>query len=197
MSTATGPDRDVADMDRLAAGHDAALSDLMERHGQLVFHYLIRLLHDEADAADLAQETFVRVYQNRSKFDPQQKFSTWLFTIASNLARDRLRWRHRHPQVSLDAENPETGGSLQDVLAESGPSPGESLDAAERADTVREAVLALTEDLRVPLVLAEYEGRSQSEIALILHCSVKAVEMRIYRARQQLRRRLEKLIRVA
>ena len=196
MSTATGPDRDVADMDRLAAGHDAALSDLMERHGQLVFHYLIRLLHDEADAADLAQETFVRVYQNRSKFDPQQKFSTWLFTIASNLARDRLRWRHRHPQVSLDAENQETGGSLQDVLAESGPSPGESLDAAERADTVREAVLALTEDLRVPLVLAEYEGRSQSEIALILHCSVKAVEMRIYRARQQLRRRLEKLIRV-
>lgn len=197
MSTATGPDRDVADMDRLAAGHDAALNDLMERHGQPVFHYLIRLLHDEADAADLTQETFVRVYQNRSKFDPEQKFSTWLFTIASNLARDRLRWRHRHPQVSLDAENQETGGSLQDVLAESGPSPGEALDAAERADTVRAAVLALAEDLRLPFVLAEYEGRSQSEIALILHCSVKAVEMRIYRARQQLRRRLEKLIRVA
>jgi RNA polymerase sigma-70 factor (ECF subfamily) len=194
MSTETGDDRDVVDMRRLAAGHDAALNDLMERHGQPLFHFLLRLLHHETDAADLAQESFVRVYQNCRKFNPNRKFSTWLYTIATNLARDRLRWRLRHPQVSLDAESDETGAKLSDVLTDDTVLPSEGIEARERAATVRDAVAALAEDLRVPLILAEYEGRSQAEIAAILDCSVKAVEMRIYRARQQLRVRLEKVL---
>ena len=194
MSTEISDGQDAADMEHLAAGRDAALNDLMERHSEPLFHFLIRLLHDEADATDLAQETFVRVYQNCRKFDLGQKFSTWLYTIATNLARDRLRWRLRHPQVSLDAENDETGAKLGDVLPEKAPLPSETIEANERAATVRDAVAALPEELRVPLVLAEYEGQSQVEIAGILNCSVKAVEMRIYRARQQLRGRLEKLL---
>lgn len=95
-------------MSRLAAGHDRALNDLMERHAPKLFNYLIRCLRNEDDAADTAQETFVRVYQNRAKFDLRQKFSTWLYTIATNLVKDRYRWRSRHPQVSLDAENEAT-----------------------------------------------------------------------------------------
>ena len=92
-------------MTRLAAGHDAALNDLMDRHAERLFQYLVRSLQNDDDAADLAQETFVRVYQNRTKFDPSKKFSTWLYTIASYLVRTRYRWRTRHPQVSLDAAN--------------------------------------------------------------------------------------------
>jgi RNA polymerase sigma-70 factor (ECF subfamily) len=191
MSTATSDEQDVVDMERLAAGHEAALDHLMERHGERLFHFLIRLLQNDDDAADLAQESFVRVYQHRRSFDRKQKFSTWLYAIASNLARDRFRWRARHPQVSLDAESEEGGGALADVLSESKPSPSQTLEASERAAAVRAAIAALAEDLRLPLVLAEYEGRAQAEIAQILDCSVKAVEMRIYRARQQLRERLQ------
>src|SRR5579859_93280 len=116
MNPQSVDEQDVQDMARLADGHESALNSLMERHGEKLFHYLIRSLQDENDAADLAQETFVRVYQNRSKFDPDQKFSTWLYAIASNLVRDRYRWRSRHPQVSLDAENDETDASLKDNL---------------------------------------------------------------------------------
>ena len=101
--------QDADEMARLAGGHDPALNRLMERHAEKLFHYLVRSLQNESEAADLAQETFVKVYQNRAKFDTRQKFSTWLYAIASNLVRDRYRWRARHPQVSLDAENHETG----------------------------------------------------------------------------------------
>jgi RNA polymerase sigma-70 factor (ECF subfamily) len=191
MSTATREDPDAVEMERLAAGQDAALNSLMERHSERLFHYLIRLVQNESDAEELAQESFVRVYQHRARFDTKQKFSTWLYAIASNLARDRFRWRVRHPQVSLDAEGESTGGPLSDVLPANKPSPSQSMEANERADAVRGAVAALPEDLRLPLVLAEYEGRAQAEIAQILECSVKAVEMRIYRARQQLRERLQ------
>lgn len=186
--TDSGPDaQDAQDMARLAAGHDAALNELMERHAGKLFHYLIRCLRDEAEAEDVAQETFVRVYQHRTKFDPGQRFSTWLYTIATNLVRDRHRWRARHPQVSLEAEDGDTGTELGARLAHSGAGPGEALESAERAAVVREAVAALPEELRTPLLLAEYEDKPQAEIAQILSCSVKAVETRIYRARKLLR----------
>jgi len=194
MSTGTREDPDAADMERLAAGHDTALEGLMERHGERLFHYLIRLLQNENDAADATQESFVRIYQLRSRFDASQKFSTWLYAIASNIARDRLRWRVRHPQVSLDAQIEESGRRVMDHLPDNVPSPHQTLEATERASAVRDAVAALPDDFRLPLVLAEYEGRPQAEIAEILGCSIKAVEMRIYRARQRLREQLRSFL---
>ena len=195
---APNPDElDVQNMSRLAAGHDAALNELMERHGERLFHYLVRSLQNEDDAADLAQETFVKVYQSRTRFDPSQKFSTWLYAIASNLVRDRYRWRSRHPQVSLDAESDATGDSFRDSLPGGGSSPNESVQVEERAEAVRVAVAALPEELRQPLLLAEYEERSHAEIGAILGCSAKAVETRIYRARLQLRASLGRLLECA
>jgi RNA polymerase sigma-70 factor (ECF subfamily) len=180
-------EQDAQDMTRLAGGHDAALNDLMDRHAERLFHFLVRSLQNETDAADLAQETFVKIFQNRAKFDPQQKFSTWLFTIANNLVRDRYRWRSRHQQVSLDAENDQTESALKDTLTAVEPHPDQSLQTEERAGEVRKAVAALPDELKQPLILAVYQDLSQAEIATILNCSVKAVETRIYRARQQLR----------
>jgi RNA polymerase sigma-70 factor, ECF subfamily len=187
-------EQDGRDMARLGAGEDAALNALMDRHGQKLFHYLVRSLQDEFEAADLAQETFVKVYQNRAKFDSRQKFSTWLFAIASNLVRDRYRWRSRHPQVSLDSENEETERRLRDLLPAGGPLPDERIQTEERAEVVRKAIASLPEELRQPLLLAVYENLPQAEIALILSCSVKAVETRIYRARQQLRSKLSTIM---
>jgi RNA polymerase sigma-70 factor (ECF subfamily) len=197
MNAATCDEHDRQDMERLAAGHDAALNDLMGRHAERLFHYVIRCLRKEDDAEDVAQESFIRVYQHRGRFDPKQRFSTWLYAIATNLVKDRFRYRARHPQVSLEAENETTGGELGGNLPAQNPLPSESVQAGERAELVRQAVAALPEELRTPLILAEYEEKSQAEIAAILDCSVKAVEMRIYRARQQLRARLGTVLEVA
>jgi len=155
-----------------------------------LFNYLIRCLQNEEDAADTAQESFVRVYLNRAKFDPSQRFSTWLYAIATNLVKDRYRYRSRHPQVSLDAENEAAGGNFVEALPEQRPMPSETLLAKERAEIVRRAVSALPEELRVPLVLFEYEELSHAEISVVLRCSPKAAETRIYRARKQLRDKL-------
>ena len=187
-------EQDRLDMTRLAASHGAALNNLMGRHAEKLFHYLVRSLQNEDDAADLAQETFVRVYQNRTKFDARQKFSTWLYAIASNLVRDRYRWRKRHPQVSLDAANDATGNDFGESLPDVAPSASETAQRNERAEAVRRAVAALPEKWRVPLILAEYEEKSHAEIGEILRCSAKAVEVRIYKARQRLRESLGPLL---
>lgn len=159
-----------------------------------LFYYLVRLLLDEADAADLAQETFLRVYENRKKFNPSKRFSAWLYTIANNLVRDRFRWRRRHPQLSLDAGIVATGDDLGELLPSRAPSPSETVQSGERAEAVRRAVAALPEQLRIPLLLSEYEEKSHIEIGQILRCSPKAVETRIYRARRQLRSSLSEML---
>jgi len=187
-----GPEpNDAADMQQLVNGHDAALNSLMERHGERLFHYLVRHLQNEEDAAEIAQEAFVRVYQHRAKFDARQKFSTWLYTIATNLARDRLKWRARHPQVSLNQPVGEGNHELGDALPDAKPRPDDALAASERTQAVRDAIAALPEDLRAALVLSEYELLANAEVAQVLGCSVKAVESRIYRAKQRLRELLQ------
>ena len=192
QATADSPDPDAVDMGRLAAGDDSALDDLMDRHATRVFHFLFRMLGDEDDARDLAQETFVRVYKNRQSFHGGERFTNWLYTIAGNLGRNQLRWRSRHPNTSLDAENPQTGSTLGEVLPSRAASPGEALVEQERRREVRRAIVELPEGLREPLVLCEFEDRSVAEAASILEMSPKAVEARLYRARQALRARLRR-----
>jgi RNA polymerase sigma-70 factor (ECF subfamily) len=183
--------RDRADMKRLMAGQDTALNDLMERHATPVFRFLCRMVGNEDDANDLAQETFARVFKSAASFRLEQRFSTWLFTIAANLARNHFRWRARHPNVSLDAENPETEQTLGGTLPSNDPAPNEEALATERAQAVRAAVGKLPEDLREAIVLCEWEDRSTAEAATILETTPKAVESRLYRARGILRERLK------
>lgn len=191
METTESDAQDRADMARLAAGHDATLNDLMERHATPVFRLLCRMLNNEDDANDLAQETFVRVFQARASFDANKKFSTWLFTIAANLARNQIRWRTRHPNISLDGETNPGDQPLANTLAAVGPTPKEQVLSAERAAAVRAAVNSLPEDMREAIVICEWEERSMAEAAVILDATPKAVESRLYRARQILRERLK------
>ncbi len=190
MTTVSADDQDRNAMARLVAGHDSALDELMSRHAERLYHYLLRVLQNEADAADVAEESFVRVFQNRHRFQAQKKFSTWLYAIATNLARDAQRYHGRRPKVSLDVEPGETSQPLREILPDPGANPSESLEREERAEVVRKAVHDLPEELRLPLILSEYEEKSHAEIGAILNCTAKAVEMRLYRARQELRVRL-------
>jgi RNA polymerase sigma-70 factor, ECF subfamily len=195
-------DHDTDELDRaamasLASGRDAALNELIERHGPRIFHYVLRSLNDEEEAADIAQETFFRVYQNRGKFRSDARFTPWLYMIATNLLRDRLRRMMRHPEVSLQGLEEMSGPGVVERSVPATPSPDEDAISNERAEAVRNAVQALPEDLRTPLILAEYENRSHAEIGTMLNCSAKAVEMRIYRARHQLRAALQTILQMA
>lgn len=183
--------RDRADMERLMAGHDAALNDLMERHATPIFQFLCRMVGNDEDANDLAQETFVRVFRARDQFRLGDRFSTWLYTIAANLARNHFRWRARHPSVSMQAPAEDPGQTLENTLPAYGPSPGEQTAIAERAAIVRAEVARLPEELREAIVLCEWEDRSMADAAAILESTPKAIESRLYRARKILRERLK------
>lgn len=192
MDTTEADAQDRADMVRLQRGHDPALNDLMERHATAVFHLLCRMLNNEDDANDLAQETFVRVFRAKDSYKLEQRFSTWLFTIAANLGRNHIRWRTRHPNVSLSAELGESEHTLGDTLVSEKPAPTDEALAAERAAAVRRAVEALPEDMREAIVLCEWEELSMAEAAAVAKTTVKAIESRLYRARQILRGELKK-----
>ncbi|MCU0787443.1 MAG: sigma-70 family RNA polymerase sigma factor [Verrucomicrobia bacterium] len=194
MPTTEQDAHDCADMERLVAGHDASLNDLMSRHAESVFRFLSRMLGNEEDAQDLAQETFVRVYRARESFHPDRKFTTWLYTIAANLARNHLRWRARHPAVSLETSARDGDPTVGQGLVATGNTPETELAFQERLATVRQAVGQLPEDLREALVLCEWEELSMVEAAEILHTTPKAVDSRLYRARRQLRERLAPLL---
>jgi RNA polymerase sigma factor (sigma-70 family) len=188
---------DTFDMVALRCGDELALNRIMGRHREKIFHYLIRLLQDEEEALDLAQETFVRVFLNRDKFNTKNRFSSWMYAIATNLARDRMRWLSRHKNVSLEAPVGNSEVSLGDLLKENRLAPDESLERDEQIKQVKEALAEIPEDLRTPLVLVEYEELSQAEIATVLNCTPKAVENRLYRARKLLRDKLGRLLSAA
>ncbi len=190
-----GPDStdalDRADMARLTAGDAVALNSLMDRHAASVFHFLCRMLGNEDDANDLAQETFARVYRARDSFRLDQRFGTWLFTIAANLGRNQLRWRSRHPNVSLDASSEALDQPLGSLLPDGGPTPDEVAGKTERAEAVRAALRQLPEEMREAIVLCEWEDLSVAEAAAVMNTTPKAVESRLYRARNLLRERLK------
>jgi RNA polymerase sigma-70 factor, ECF subfamily len=180
-------DLDTEAMRRLASGDDRALTEIMERWKIRLSAYLLRFTGSEIVARDLAQETFVRLYQSHTRFRPtasRRCFSTWLFGIASNLARNHLRWQGRHPTVPLEeAGDPTASGD-----------PAASAQQEERSRAVGKAIAGLASDLRETLILSEYEGLSHAEIGVIAGCSVKAVERRLSHAREQLRKALSRYL---
>jgi RNA polymerase sigma factor (sigma-70 family) len=169
-------------MTALAAGDSAALDTLMLRWQRPLQAYLLRHLGNEADALDLVQETFVRLYRARARYRPGARFTTWMFQIALNLARDHARKRARRRTDSLEDAPSSAAG-----LASPGPAPDLSARQAEEIEAVRAALAALPDELREVLVLFEYEDLSHAEIAEIVGASPKAVETRLYRAREKLR----------
>ena len=179
-------------MSRLQAGEDAALAPLMLRWEVPVKRFIFRLIGNRADAEDLAQEVFVRVYTKRASYRVGAKFSTWCFSIAANQAKNRLRWWRRRSELSLDAWA-EAGGETADE-SPAGVQASKAAVQAERSVAVQKAVAALPVDLRTALVLFEYEQQSVIEIAEALHCTPKAVENRLYRARQKLSESLAPLL---
>src|SRR5438105_7504905 len=137
-------------MSRLQAGDDAALAPLMQRWEGPMKRFLFRLIGNTAEAEDLAQEVFVRIYTKRASYRTGAKFSTWGFSIAANQAKNRLRWWRRRPALSLNAWT-EAGGEPLDESA-AGAQPSSQAVGHERIAAVQHATAALPLDLRTALV---------------------------------------------
>jgi RNA polymerase sigma-70 factor (ECF subfamily) len=185
-----GTDTDETLMIRLREGDDLALNALMERWEKPLISFITRYTNNHSDAVELAQETFVRLYEHRKRYWVKGKFSTWIFTIAVNLCRNHARWKKRHPSVALVSED---GIDLTDTLVAEEDSPDMVNARSDDAEWVRRAVQELQHDLRTVVLLFEFEGMSHSEIGQVLKCSPKAVETRLYRARKALKLSLQEL----
>ena len=185
------PDSDETLMTRLREGDDLALNALMERWEQPLIGFATRYTNNRSDALELAQETFVRVYENRKRYRAKGKFSTWMFSIAANLCKNHARWKRRHPSV---AQVTDDGVDLAEALPSTNDSPDAESVRADEAEQVRRAVQELPHDLRTVVLLFEFQGFSHAEIAGVLKCSVKAVETRLYRARKALKASLGELL---
>jgi RNA polymerase sigma-70 factor (ECF subfamily) len=192
MPTEIQTDENAEIMLRLKGGEDSALNELMRRWQTPLVAFLLRYVGNQEDALDLAQETFVRVYESRQRYQPTAKFSAWLFAIATNLARNLARWRQRHPAVPLDAADDDDKPGLGSVIPAPGDSPADTAERSDLANAVREHVQNLPHDLKTVVLLFEYQDLGYEEIAATLGCTPKAVETRLYRARQILRESLAK-----
>jgi RNA polymerase sigma-70 factor (ECF subfamily) len=186
------PSQDWILVDRVKAGDDSAFDALMLQYRRPILRFVFRIVGDAAEAEDLGQEVFVRAYRAMRKPAFRQtgvSFSAWIFQIARNAARDLLRLRHRHPADSLSVME-DDGASL--------PATGPTTPAEVTSNDVRHqiaaAVARLPEDQRTAFVLSEYEDQSTAVIAAVMHCSTKAVEARLYRARHILRHQLAHLL---
>ncbi len=161
------------------------MASLMQRWEVPVRRFIFRLIGNDSEAEDLAQEVFVKLYLKRASYRSGARFSTWVFTLAANLSKNRLRWWRRRPTLSLNAWL-EEGLEPEDVTV----SPSQLAMKKEqqvRAAAVQAAVARLPVDQRTALVLFEFEAKSMSEIAEIEGCTSKAIENRLYRARLALR----------
>jgi RNA polymerase sigma-70 factor (ECF subfamily) len=188
-------DTSAEHMRALVAGRKLALNELMTLWEAPLLRFVFRYVQNDAEARDLVQETFVRVYLHRERFRPDSSFSTWAFTIAANLCRNHRRWRGRHPTVSLDEPSLNETTRHDQIVCPSS-SPDHTAQKTERIEALKAAIAELPHDLRTTLLLYEYEELSYREIASILSCTEKGVESRLVRARAALRKKLTTLLKV-
>jgi RNA polymerase sigma-70 factor (ECF subfamily) len=190
----TAQDPDVRLMLRVRDGDAAAFEELMLRYQNRVVSLLGHLTGHRDMAEDLAQEVFLRIYRARKRYVPGSKFSTWLFTIAHNVASNAQRTLSRRKEVNLAARGgSDTGAFSLDsaAVAASGLMPARQLDKLELRDVVNMAVAALNERQREAVLLNKFEHLSYEEIAEVMQLTPSAVKSLLTRARANLRDVLE------
>jgi len=187
-------DPDVRLMLEVREGSAQAFEELVLRYQNRLLTVLEHLVGDRDQAEDLAQEVFLRVYRARKSYEPGAKFSTWLFTIANNVASNALRSRARRREVSLDAQQSGSlsSGPLASLMqASTGQMPARQLDKVEMREIVRVALDVLNQRQRLAVLLNKFEGMSYAEIAEVMQLSPQAIKSLLSRARMALREVLE------
>ncbi|HKA23411.1 MAG TPA: sigma-70 family RNA polymerase sigma factor [Candidatus Eisenbacteria bacterium] len=182
-------------MAEAAEGSERAFTELVGRYRSRVLNLVSRLLNDREASDDISQEVFVRVYLHRKNYRRGAKFSTWLFTIAANLAKNEIRRRKRRRNwSSLDELQEQLHDSSLQLMDPKGNREAE-VDSAQIQGIVGEAITTLPERYRLALVLRDVEGLAYEEIAQVLGIPGGTVRSRINRARLMLKKKLEPMLR--
>jgi RNA polymerase sigma-70 factor (ECF subfamily) len=179
--------KDVSLMQLVGAGDAVAFEELVERHQRLVVGTVARMLGNNSEVEDIAQQVFVRVWRSAKRYVPRAKFTTWLLKITRNLVFNELRRRSRHTQMSLQVESEDEERPIKDERAMA---PDASLLEQELQQAIESAIAQLPETQRMAVVLRRYDDLSYEQIADVLDQSVPAVKSLLFRARTELRTRL-------
>lgn len=175
---------DSAVVTAFLAGEERGFSELVDRYQTRLLNFIYRTIGDRDRAEDLVQEVFIRVYRHLHRFDRSKKFSTWVYTIASNLAKNELRNRARNPLVLFQTmqgatDDDERPLQFEDTTAR----PDDLFRKRHLRELVEDTVAKLPEHHREVFVLRELEGKSYEEIAEITDCNLGTVKSRLNRAR--------------
>jgi RNA polymerase sigma-70 factor, ECF subfamily len=174
IMTAEKPDSELLGL--VAAGAQAAFAELVQRHQDKVFNLAYRFSRNRQDAEDLAQEVFFKVWKYARTFKGRSAFSTWLYRLAVNTC---LNYRQKK---KIDPEPLPLLGDLQAKTTTA----GEEIISRERESLLNKALNGLPVRQKMALILANFEGKSYEEIAVIMEVSLAAVETLLFRARQNL-----------
>lgn len=197
MTEASTAQVDISELvRRVKDGDDEAFGMLVEQYQDNIYGYVFRMLHDPEEAEDVAQEVFIRAYQNLAGFRETASFKTWLYRIATNLAIDAARARksRRAETFSLDEPVATDEGELQRQVPADRPGPAGLAESSELQQLVAAAIAQLSAKLRTVITLYDIEGLSYKEIAEVLGCPVGTIKSRLFNARNQLRDELEEKI---
>ena len=179
----------------MQAGSEDAFAYLLKLYQDPVFNLIAHIVENNADAADVLQDVFLKVFRGVRHFHGESSLKTWIYRIAvheaSNHRRSRIR-RHRREPFSLEESTTEPVSSLADGRAET---PYQVLEQSERQDLVKRALASLAQPYRTVVVLREMEGLSYEEIARVLGVAEGTVKSRLMRGRELLRRKISRLIR--
>jgi RNA polymerase sigma-70 factor (ECF subfamily) len=189
-------DPDVRLMYRVRDDEPGAFELLVEQYQHRLVAVMHHLVGNLAEAEDLAQEVFLRVYRSRKRYQARSKFSTWLFTIANNLALNCLRARQRKPVVPLHTTDSGPLGPrpAEQLVHDDHSGPSQRLQREELAAVIQKALEGLNERQRVAVVLNKFEDMNYLEIAEVMGLTTKAVKSLLSRARMNLRAALTSYI---
>ena len=181
-------DTRLAKMSR--TGDRRAFSELVDRYKDKIYYLAYRMLGNVQEAEDIVQETFLRVFANLYRYNENQKFSTWIYRIATNLCIDRLR--KRKAVYSLDAEMPDQEGrEYYTTLNSKDPTPEQQYVLSETQETIRRAIDSMPEKYKAVILLRYMHDMSLQEIGEALDMPVTTVKTRVHRGREYLRKKLE------
>ena len=189
-------DPDIRLMLRVRDDDQTAFAELVDLYNHRLVTVMHHLVGNAEEAEDLAQEVFLRVYRGRKKYHPKAKFSTWLFTIANNLALNALRSRQRKPVIPLNVRDSGPLGPrpAEQLVRDKQGHPSQRMQQQELAAIIQEALEGLNERQRVAVVLNKFEDMNYAEIAEVMDLSTKAVKSLLSRARENLREALKNYI---
>jgi RNA polymerase sigma-70 factor (ECF subfamily) len=168
-------------------GDEQAFAEIMERYEPLIKGFLHKRLKDEERVQDLTQDTFLRVHRARARYDSRRKFSTWIYTIASNLLKNEYRNRARRRETAFSELRRETGPSgatSRPLEFESdGPDPERNTYRLELREAITQAIEQMDDHHRIPFVMREVDDRTYEEISEAIGVPVGTVKSRLFRAR--------------